>query len=389
MNKRRIHGFALVLVIALLGLLVLATYALSVLGRVNAQLGTATAYRNQARQNALLGLNLALGELQQHAGSDDRITGMAGITGVPAGGNNPGRHWSGVWAADGQFVRWLASGGEDGAIPSMAIGAAIDLVATNSLGANVTEREHVRALRRQVAILNSSGASQVQGNYSYWVGDEGVKLSVAIPESPAVSPARNHAIDQHFTGVSPDSAGLTGLLAYEQMNLVGSTTFQRQGGFHSHAITHRRVVGNELLAGALNVNSTSARYWTGVGATFVRWNPSAGATLNPAGFGSAAATLPGRPFVTVDEFVTAISAYLMGNGVSVMEFIDTMQPWLTVRSDTFRIRAYGDAVNPVDSARIEAVAYCEAIVQRTVEELPGFGRRFVVSYFRWLSPGEI
>jgi hypothetical protein len=149
------------------------------------------------------------------------------------------------------------------------------------------------------------------------------------------------------------------------------------------------VVGNELLAGALNVNSTSARYWTGVGATFVRWNPSAGATLNPVGFGIAAATLPGRPFVTVDEFVTAISAYLMGNGVSVLDFLDTMQPWLTVRSDTFRIRAYGDAVNPVDSARIEAVAHCEAIVQRTVEELPGFGRRYVISYFRWLSPEEI
>jgi hypothetical protein len=388
-NKGPTPAFALVLVIALLGLLVLATYALSVLGRVNAQLGATSAYRTQARQNALMGLNLALGELQQHAGADDRITGMAGISGVPAGGNNHARHWSGVWGADGQFVRWLASGGEDGAIPPLTGGAAIALVATNSLGLSVTDREHVRGLRRQVAFLNHSGILQVQGNYAYWVGDDGVKLSLTIPNTQAVVPDLKHAIDQHFIGISPDASVLLRLLAYEQMNLAGATTIQRQGGFHSHTRTHQSLVGDDLLAGVLNVNTTSVRYWTGVGATFVRINPSAGATLSPAGFGTAAAALPGRPFVSVGDFFDAIAAYLTGNGVSVAEFIDTMQPLLAVRSDTFRIRAYGDVVNPVDPAEVEAVAYCEAIVQRTVEEMPGFGRRFVITHFRWLSPDEI
>ncbi len=389
MNKRPSHGFALVLVIALLGLLVLVTYALSVLGRVNAQLGTTTGYRIQARQNALMGLKLALGELQQHAGADDRITGMAGISGVPAGGNNSGRHWSGVWTGDGQFVRWLASGGETGSIPPMPDGAAIALVAANSLGASVTDREHARVLRRQVTILNQTGMPQVPGNYAYWVGDEGVKLSLTIPEAEAVVPNLKHAINLHFSGVSPDSPVLAKLLAYEQVNLVGATTIQRQGGFHSHTLTHRRVVGNVLLAGGLNVNSNSVRYWIGVGATFVRLNPSAGANLSPTGFGTAAAALPGRPFVVVGEFIDAIAIYLIGNGVSVAEFIATMQPWFTARSDTFRIRAYGDAVNPIDATQVEAVAYCEAVVQRTVEEIPGFGRRFVITYFRWLTPDEI
>lgn len=386
---RPTHGFALVLVIALLGLLVLATYALSVLGRVNARLGTTTAYQTQARQNALMGLSLALGELQQHVGADDRITGMAGITGVPAGGNNAGRHWSGVWGADGQFVRWLASGGEDGAIPPLTGGVSIALVATNSLGLSVTDREHVRALRRQVIFLDHTGISQVQGNYAYWVGDEGVKLSLVIPDAQAVVPDLKHAINQHFLGISPDSSALLRLLAYEQMNLAGATTIQRLGGFHSHTRTHQSVIGDELLAGALNVNTTSVRYWTGVGATFARLNPGAGVTLSPAGFGTAAAALSGRPFVSVGDFFDAIAVYLSGNGISVAEFVDTMQPWLTVRSDTFRIRAYGNAVNPADSAQIEAAAYCEAIVQRAVEEIPGFGRRFVITYFRWLSPDDI
>jgi hypothetical protein len=64
-------------------------------------------------------------------------------------------------------------------------------------------------------------------------------------------------------------------------------------------------------------------------------------------------------------------------------------PMLTVRSDTFRVRAYGEAVNPADPSSIEALAYCEAIVQRTPEPMPGFGRRFVITHFRWLGPEDI
>ena len=67
-----------------------------------------------------------------------------------------------------------------------------------------------------------------------------------------------------------------------------------------------------------------------------------------------------------------------------------MRPWLAVRSDTFRIRAYGDATNPADPARIEATACCEAIVQRGPEQLGAqFGRRFSITTFRWLGPDDI
>jgi hypothetical protein len=38
-------------------------------------------------------------------------------------------------------------------------------------------------------------------------------------------------------------------------------------------------------------------------------------------------------------------------------------PVLTVRSDTFLVRAYGDAVNPATGA-VESRAWCEAMVQR-------------------------
>ena len=75
---------------------------------------------------------------------------------------------------------------------------------------------------------------------------------------------------------------------------------------------------------------------------------------------------------------------------------------LTPRSDTFRIRAYGEAAD--DTGAVRARAWCEAVVQRLPDPLqpdatglnpvkPGsaadFGRRFDVVSFRWLKPEEV
>ena len=77
----------------------------------------------------------------------------------------------------------------------------------------------------------------------------------------------------------------------------------------------------------------------------------------------------------------------------------------TVRADTFRIRAYGDARDP--SGRVLARAWCEAVVQRlpefvdatdapetAIQDLKSlsnksFGRRFHIASFRWLTQEEI
>lgn len=77
---------------------------------------------------------------------------------------------------------------------------------------------------------------------------------------------------------------------------------------------------------------------------------------------------------------------------------------ISVRSDTFTIRAYGDAVDK--SGRVQARAWCEATVQRLpdfvddsqpadtlIEKLDPvneqFGRRFEIIKFRWLSAEEV
>jgi hypothetical protein len=76
--------------------------------------------------------------------------------------------------------------------------------------------------------------------------------------------------------------------------------------------------------------------------------------------------------------------------ITQTDFFDELLPVLTTRSDTFRIRAYGDVLDSVDHSTVRASAWCEAIVQRTPEMTPdASGRRFVVTYFRWLGPGDI
>jgi hypothetical protein len=84
------------------------------------------------------------------------------------------------------------------------------------------------------------------------------------------------------------------------------------------------------------------------------------------------------------------------------DLLQVLGPALTARSDTFVIRAYGDAVDV--NGKIEARAWCEAVVQRTPQPLLAddsglnsglagkpndFGRGFNVTSFRWLSRDEI
>jgi hypothetical protein len=86
------------------------------------------------------------------------------------------------------------------------------------------------------------------------------------------------------------------------------------------------------------------------------------------------------------------------------DMLQVIGPSIATRSDTFKIRAYGETLDA--AGNVVAKAWCEAIVQR----LPGyvdstnepsvrstnlsatnttFGRKFNVVSFRWLSSNEI
>jgi|GEM_PF-997169 len=137
-------------------------------------------------------------------------------------------------------------------------------------------------------------------------------------------------------------------------------------------------------------------------------------TVNQKILGSAARTAdyPAAAGFVFPEAAT-ISKTLIGPAhVKQADILTPIGPRLTVRSDSFRIRAYGEARDKNNN--ITAQAWCEATVQRTPDYLDpadpshaavnitgrsipflekpvnkSFGRRFITTSFRWINPSEI
>ncbi|MET0261829.1 MAG: hypothetical protein ABW223_02940 [Rariglobus sp.] len=92
--------------------------------------------------------------------------------------------------------------------------------------------------------------------------------------------------------------------------------------------------------------------------------------------------------------------------LSQADILSSLGPQLSARSDTFRIRTYGEHLNPATGI-VDGRAWCEAIVQRLPDYVGGespetapadlpaasasrlFGRSFKIVSFRWLSPQDI
>ena len=75
--REKREGFALLVTITLVAFLVLILVSLAAFTRVETQVASNSTQMAQARQSALFGLQIALGELQKHAGADQRVTAPA------------------------------------------------------------------------------------------------------------------------------------------------------------------------------------------------------------------------------------------------------------------------------------------------------------------------
>ena len=73
-KESRKGGFALIMSIVLVAFLFLLLVSLSTIVHVESQVQTLQEKENEARMNALVGLRVAIGELQRHSGPDQRVT---------------------------------------------------------------------------------------------------------------------------------------------------------------------------------------------------------------------------------------------------------------------------------------------------------------------------
>jgi len=199
---------------------------------------------------------------------------------------------------------------------------------------------------------------------------------------------------------------LSNVLTFEQLALLPTpasplTPSVLQDNFHHVTLTARSLAGSQRFAGTINLNTTSALVWRSILETYnsvPSVTPMSSANLTARGNAIASGVAPSAsgksansPFTSVAAFgASSLLAANLPPPITPNDFMTAIGPLLTVRSDSFRIRAYGEAVNPVDATKIEAVAYCEAIVERTSESAPnGPGRKFIITHFRWLGPDEI
>ena len=200
-------GFALVIALSLMAFVLLLLLSITTLVQVETQGSQIQMQQMEAEQAALLGLQIALGELQKTAGPDQRVTATAGIV----NGATPvesTQHYTGVWNSDpdipvaDRFVQWLVSSNDNqpkqgvfteswsnaeqpvdsGTEYSVTAGSEEDFVLLVGNGAvDAASASSIQAVvAEKIAYSNFNGSA---GKYAWWVGDEGVKAKANVDTS--------------------------------------------------------------------------------------------------------------------------------------------------------------------------------------------------------------
>jgi len=209
----RKSGFALVIALSLMAFVVLLLLSMTTLVQVETQNADQSKKQLAARANAMTGLMVAVGRLQQYAGPDQRATATAEILdSVPdltrLNVQNP--HWTGVWKADANFdpddpttnpnpelMTWLVSGMQDYTTENeLEDQIEVDMQVNTPSGPTAANRARLVAPTID-GNGNPSGGVAVptepidqSGTFAYWIADEGVKASVGLVD-PLFGEAKN------------------------------------------------------------------------------------------------------------------------------------------------------------------------------------------------------
>lgn len=253
------RGFALVLALSMMAFVLVIILAMSSLVTVELRSSKNEMKMNAARANARMGLMLALGELQQNAGSDTRVTAPGDIL---AGGDGSHRvtgawrSWEGLdhdetiglpgydgskdnsatpeqegsiapnypiktvdYDADnpeeGRFLAWLVSeqGGwsaKKAPLLDERVGSSVPLLASGTLGNNTADNE--------VHVIPTPITAN-EGSFAWWVSGENQKANLS---APATTPNSNEAWDQRLTSAGQPDATFFGLSTPDELSNAAS-----------------------------------------------------------------------------------------------------------------------------------------------------------------------
>jgi hypothetical protein len=246
-RRHRESGFALLITITLLAFLVLLLVSLASLTRVETQVASNNQQISQARQNALMALNIALGQLQKFTGPDQRTTARADMDAALANVTNANGRWLAAYGngapvdrtyslkpsqipapitgnsnskgSQAKLLNWLVSGNEGTAFdPSSTttvdtdghiVTAPASITYTPASTINLATASATPATADAQALLVGANSATAQsdyvaaplvevkttapglttaeriGRFAWWVGDEGAKARVNLPMASA------------------------------------------------------------------------------------------------------------------------------------------------------------------------------------------------------------
>ena len=196
------RGFALVISLTLMTFIFLLILSLTTLVKIESASAQQNKLSNEAKQYALTGLTIALGELQKELGPDQRVSATASIkdtnpydtddrneeTGALStdGVAANRQQWTGVWETNRDnngyleltFRKWLVSGFSSAQAPSL-----------NDISDSATPFSDAEILLSgpnpvEAGKVTITSEGTTHGSYAYWIGDEGTKALIGPNEIP-------------------------------------------------------------------------------------------------------------------------------------------------------------------------------------------------------------
>jgi len=306
------RGFALVVSLTMMVLLTIIAVGLLSLSSISLRTTNQTAAMAEAQANARLALMIAIGELQQQMGPDQRISANADILSMDESGSetsirNP--YWTGVWDSwiagpipdtvndnypsaeshhqtignqpddsmrpnynkDRYFRRWLVSLNENlnliGAARSLDLQTEPMPVASSTsvrlVGDHLTAGGPLNHVNVSLIPVHDDTGARVRGRYGWWIGDESQKANVMedfyrtnqpadtaerLNRQQAPASLGNTAID----GLENlgDQSSLAFVPSRNSLSLVNGSTAQIMEQFHHVTNTSYGVLA-DVRAGGL------------------------------------------------------------------------------------------------------------------------------------------
>jgi type II secretory pathway pseudopilin PulG len=209
-SKPHAHAFTLISVLFLVAIATLLAVGLLTLTRLGTSRASADRDLAEARANAQFALHTALSQLQLYAGPDQAASASAALL-DPA---SPNPHWTAVWhtsdeaRSSSSLPAFLVSGNHTTPIspsttsyqpgyfdaanalpePAASTPATSITLVDRSAAPPGSPADHQGRVTVPLVPLSHPTTGQPAGHFAYWVGDEGIKARVNLPDPHRANP---------------------------------------------------------------------------------------------------------------------------------------------------------------------------------------------------------